>query len=232
MARRARSRGVGANQRESSGAVVKHSGGPSGNGVAGSARGGGGRETRSDVIRYVATNRRRGVPRRDVAGHAVRGVQRVIVIDMAGSAWRRCRRHVRSGQSKSGQAVIERRGGPTNSRVASRAIIQSKCGTCSRVHRIGGLLPGSHMAAGRAAGRWCNLQTVVVIDVAQRAGDVRVAVGEQEPSHGVIERRRVPTNSRVAGRAIVQCKCRARSRVHRIVGLLPGGHMAAGCTAG
>src|SRR5882672_6071743 len=62
--------------------------------------------------------------------------------------------------------------------------------------------------------------------MARSAGHVGVPVGQQETRGAVIEDRRGPGNRVVASRAVGNSKSRARRRVHRIVGLLPGGQMA------
>jgi len=83
------------------------------------------------------------------------------------------------------------------------------------------------MASGVPAVRRCDRQTVVVVDMARSARHVGVSVGQQEARGAVIEDRRGPGNGVVAARAVGNSKSRARRGVHRIVGLLPGGQMAA-----
>src|ERR1700686_5391009 len=76
-------------------------------------------EPRCDVIRYVPADRGRALERSRMAAVAVRGIQRVIIIGVA----RRARRsEVRSGQRKSGDAVVERRTIPTCGGVTAGAI--------------------------------------------------------------------------------------------------------------
>jgi hypothetical protein len=59
------------------------------------------------VIGNIAADGSGSVPVRQVAAHAVRGFQRVVVADVAGSAGRGSGRHMRADQSKAGQAMIE-----------------------------------------------------------------------------------------------------------------------------
>ena len=73
-------------QREPKRVVVELPVGPPRDGMAGRASGRRRRETRLDVIRYVPAKGRRALPRRQVAAHAIRRVQRVVVADVAGIA--------------------------------------------------------------------------------------------------------------------------------------------------
>ena len=73
-------------QREPKRVVVELPVGPPRDGMAGRASGRRRRETRLDVIRYAPAKGRRALPRRQVAAHAIRRVQRVVVADVAGSA--------------------------------------------------------------------------------------------------------------------------------------------------
>ncbi len=58
-----------------------------------------------------------------------------------------------------------------------------------------------------------------------------VRADERKAGGGVIERSAIPSGSGVAIRAVADGECGAGSRVHRIVGLLPGGEMATGVAA-
>ena len=153
------------------------------------------------MIRYVSTERGRRLPCRRVATHAVRGVQRVIVVDVARRArsWRR--RHVRPRQRKTCNAVVERSPVPSLRRVAVRTVRQRKCWTSRRVHRIVRLLPGREVAPGCPARSGCDVQAVVVVDVAARARNVRVTVREWKTKSGVIKFSVGPCCDRVARRA-------------------------------
>ena len=73
-------------QREPKCVVVEPPVGPLRDGMAGRASGRRRRETRLDVIRHVPAKGRRALPCRQVAAHAIRRVQHVVVADVAGSA--------------------------------------------------------------------------------------------------------------------------------------------------
>jgi hypothetical protein len=66
-----------------------------------------------------------------MAAVAVRGVERVIVIDVARRAGRRGRRHVRARQRKARHAVIKRSRIPALRCVAVRAIAYRERRPCS-----------------------------------------------------------------------------------------------------
>jgi len=59
------------------------------------------------VVRHRAANRCGAQEDRLVAAVAIRRIECVVVVDMAGSAGRWRRRHVRPRQGKAGHAVIE-----------------------------------------------------------------------------------------------------------------------------
>ena len=99
--------------------MVERASGPGGNGMAGGALRSRCWETRRDVIRYISADSSGALERSGVAAIAVRGIQRVVVIRMAGSARGR---KVRAHQRKSGNAVIERGRIPTRRGVAVGAI--------------------------------------------------------------------------------------------------------------
>ncbi len=100
-------------------------------------------------------------------------LQIVVVVDMAGGA-----RNigVAVGQEKTGGAVIEDGGGPTDGVVAGGAVGSGESGASRGVRRIVGLLPLSEVAILAGAGG----EVVIVVDVASGAGQIGVAVGEQE----------------------------------------------------
>ncbi len=110
--------------------VIELSVGPRRDRMARCARSGGRWETRGDVVRNIAPNRRRALPRRLMAAHAIGGIERVIVVDMARSARSRCRRHVRARKREPRDAVIEGSRIPTFGRVAIRTVSQRESRTC------------------------------------------------------------------------------------------------------
>ena len=162
-----------------------------------------------------------------MATHAVGRAQRVVVVDVAGGAGRRVRRHVRARQREPVYSVIKRRAVPAHRRVAVRAIRRCERRAGSRVHRVVGLLPIGQVAAGVPAGVRSDLQIVVVVDVTRGAGHIRMAVCQEEPRDAVIERHVCPSRRIVAGRAERSRKGRSRLGVRRVVGLLPGRQVAA-----
>ena len=205
--------------------------GPLGDGVAlGASRSRRG-EARLDVIRHIAAERRRGIPRRLVAAHAVSRVQCVIVADVAGCAGRGRRRSMRAGQREAGGAVVERSGVPAFRAMASRAIRRRKSRSRCRVNRGRRLLPSSQMAARVPAIIRPHGQSVIVVDMARSAGHVGVPVGQQEARRAVIEDRRGPGNRVVASRAVGHTKSRASRGVHWIIRLLPSPQVAARISA-
>ena len=128
-------------KRETGRAVIEDARSPSGNGMAGcTLRRGGGKSSR-DMVGYVPTHRRGPLEIRLVAAIAIRGFEKVVVVQMAAGAGRRCRRHMRSGQSKARRVVIETCRRPTYCVMAHRTIRRGKLRTRRRVHRIIRLLP-------------------------------------------------------------------------------------------
>ena len=119
MALAAGNHSVSPRQRKSRGGVVEFSRSPGGNGMARGTLRGRYWEARSDVIRYISADSSGALESGGVAAIAVRGIQRVVVIRMAGSARGR---KVRAHQRKSGNAVIERGRIPTRRGVAVGAI--------------------------------------------------------------------------------------------------------------
>src|ERR1700730_5714927 len=192
---------VRARQRPTGTAVIELAVSPGSDGVATGTSGGGGREVRSVVIRNVAAERLRLVPIGCVAGEAVRGIQSVIIVDVAGSAGRRRGRHVRADKSEAGDAVIERSRAPSHGGVALGAVGGRKSGAGGGVHGSGGLLPLGEMAAGVAAIGRLDLQVVIVVDVAGSAGNVGVPVCQKKAGGAVIEFAVGPFGDGVAGGA-------------------------------
>ena len=104
------------------------------------------------MVRDGATHRRRAVPILQVAGSITAvirlGIQRVVIVDVAGRAGSRRRRHVHAGQGEAGDRVIEgRHVGPGDGVVAIGAVVCSKCGPGCGMNGVIGLLPVAHMAA-------------------------------------------------------------------------------------
>ena len=223
--------GVTVRQRESGRGMIENARSPRRDRVTRRARGCGRRETCGDVIWHRAANRCGALKCRLVAAVTIRRAERVIVVHMAGRAGRRCGRRVRSGQRKSGNAVIECRRRPAGRRMAVGAIRRGKSAARGGGHGSRGLLPGGQMALRVAAIGRRDRQIVVVVDVAQRTGHVGMPAGQREPRRAVVERCRRPTDRRVAGRAVRECKSRPGRWMNRIRGLLPGGQMASGISA-
>ena len=71
------------------------------------------------------------------------------------------------------------------------------------------LLPSRQVAPRVSAISRRNRQIVIVVDVTQSAGHIRVPIGEQEPRRAVVECCCRPTHCRVAGRAIRKRKRRS-----------------------
>jgi len=150
------------------------------------------------VIRHACAHRLRTVPlfqvARGVAAIRGRNLQRVVIVDMALDAGRRC---VRAGEGKARDTMIERSEiRPRDRIVALRAVSHRKRGSRCRVRRIVGPLPGRQMATAVPAIGRRNLQVEIVIDVARLAGHVGMSTGERKADRrrGVIphERRTEP----------------------------------------
>ena len=87
--------------------VIKLAVGPFRDGMASRAGRGSRGKTSGDVIRDTSTEGRCSVPRIQMAAHAIRGLQRVVVVDVAGSAGRGRWRGMSSRQSEPRYAVVE-----------------------------------------------------------------------------------------------------------------------------
>jgi len=133
---------------------------------------------------------------------------------MAGRAGGRRRGHVRSGQGKPGDAVIERRRVPPCCGMASRTVRRGKSSSGSGVHGIIGLLPVRQMALRVSAIGGSNRQTVVVVDVAEGASHIRMSVGERKAGRAVVENSRGPGRNRMACCA---CRCSGRETGRDVV---------------
>ena len=160
----------------------------------------------------------RGEMASGVAAIGGRNLQIVIVVDVA---LRASHIGVAIGQQESCGAVVESGSRPANGIVTIGTIGRGEGRASLRVRRIVGLLPGGQVAARVAAVGRRDLQIIVIVDVARRAGQVRVAVGQQETSGTVIELGAQPAIKRVAPLTISRSEGRTRRRMWRIGGLLP-----------
>ena len=129
-------------QRETGRIVIKDSRGPGGNRVACCTLRRACWKSSRDVVRYTPTKRLGALEIRLVATIAVRRTECVVVVHMAGGTGRRRRRHMRSGQSEPGSAVVKSCRCPTHRRMAHRTIRCRKLRARRGVHRIVRLLPG------------------------------------------------------------------------------------------
>ena len=133
-------------QGKSSGAVIELAGGPCRNRMARRTHGSGVGKTGRNMIWNRTAECSRAIPCCSMATHAVCRVQRIVIVDMAGSAGSRCRGHVRPNERESCHAVIKRSGIPACGGMAIRTISHRKCGTGRRVHGVICLLPSRQMA--------------------------------------------------------------------------------------
>lgn len=89
------------------------------------------------------------------------------------------------------------------------------------MHRLVRILPVGQVALRVAAlvRRYC--QSVVVVNVALRALEIRVALGQRETRRAVVEGGASPARWGVAGRTVGYAECGARRRMRWIVRVLP-----------
>ena len=195
------------------------------------------RETRRDVIRYVAAQRLRAIPIRQVAADArrVRAGQCVIVVYVAQRA-SRCQ--MRARQREAGVRVVECRSGPSGCVVARRTLrCWEACRNVVRNRASQGLCAGPRRLVASVAIRVRRRERIVVVHMAVRAGHYfarrrQLMRTGQRPSRGaVIKRRCRPGDRVVACRAIRRGKWCPRACVCRIIRRLPGRKMAAGIPA-
>jgi hypothetical protein len=163
-------------QREAERVVVERAVRPFRDRMAGRASGGRRGKARRDVVRNASAEGRRAVPRCLMAAHAVRRIQRVVVVDVAGQTGRGSRRSVRSCECESRHTVVEGSGIPPFGSMAIGAVSDGKPRAGRRVGRVIGLLPGRQMALRVSAVRRRNRQVVVVVDMTGCAGDIGVPV--------------------------------------------------------
>ena len=221
--------GVPIRQRKAGGIVVKNSRGPGGDRVASGACGRRRWEPGRNVVRNIAANRGGALEGSRMASVTICRAERVVVADVARCARRGGRRHVRSGQRKSGRAVIERRRGPARRVVAGGAIHRRECRPGCGVYGIVGALPGGQMALRIAAVGRGDRQRVIIVDVTLRALQIRMALRQIESRSAVVgEGSTSPSNGGciVARRAILDREPSRVSGVRWVRGLLPRRQMA------
>lgn len=97
--------------------------------------------------------------------------------------------------------------------------------------RVISLLPSGQVATGVAAVVGLNIQSVIVVYVATRAGNVCMAIGQRETCSGVIEGDIGPRGCVVTLGAIGERKGRTSLWMRRIIRLLPSGEVAASVSA-
>jgi hypothetical protein len=145
-------------------------------------------------------------------------LQIIVIVDVATGA---CKVGMAIGQQETSGAVIENGGSPGDGIVATGAVGSGEGRAGFGVRGIVGLLPGGQVAAGVAAIGGSDLQVVVIVDVAICAGNVGVAIGQQEAGGAVIEFSTLPAIKAVAALAIGSRKDHWISFMRRIGGVLP-----------
>ena len=133
-------------EQEPCGAVIKNPRRPGGNRVAGGASGSRGREPRGDVVGNRPADRCRAEESCLVASIAIRRIESVVVVDMAGGAGRGRRGHMRAGQGKPRRAMVEGRCVPTRRRMTRGTVRRRKRSPRCGMHRVVRLLPRRQMA--------------------------------------------------------------------------------------
>ena len=146
------------------------------------------REIRTDVIRVC-----RSLVVLQVATHARRGVQAVVVVNVAIGAGPR-RHRVQPSERKPGAGMVERGIHPVGGVMAGIARLREIRRDVIRVRR-----PLIVLQVAAHAG--CAVQAVVIVDVAIGAGARRnrVQAGEREPGTVVVKRGIQPSAGAVAG---------------------------------
>ena len=196
----------------------------------------------ANVVRHSAAERRRAIPGRLVAAVAVRvrgskGIVIALVAIHASHNFARRRQLMRTGQRPAGCGVIEHYVGPQRRVVAGGAIGRRKRRARRRVHRIVGLLPGGQVASGIPAIRRADLQIVIVVEVAVRAGGHLarrchlVRVCQRKTGGRMVKIRCQPGNRIMASGARRNRKYCGRRRMLGVRRLLPGCEMASGIPA-
>src|SRR5580704_11264138 len=172
-----------------------------------------------------------------VAG-GVCGSERVVAIDVAGGAGRDGGIGMSASQGPASGAVIEFSVGPEERVVASGALRGGEaCGDVIGDVAAEGLRAGPVGLVTAIAIGVGGSETVVATDVTLGAGGDHtcgrhlVRAGQWPAGSAVIEGGHVPADGCVAVRTIGSGECRTSRGVIGIVGLLPGGEMAAGIAA-
>jgi len=111
--------------------------------------------------------------------------------------------------------------GPRNRVVTCRAVADGERWTSAWVGRVVRLLPSRQVASGVSAIGRGNLQVVVIVDVALRAGNVRVPSRQRKSGRAVVELGVRPTIKVVAALAIRSGKCWSSAGVRWVCGILP-----------
>lgn len=200
-------------QRKASGTVIESGRRPIDGVVASGAISSGKNRTGGRVRRIVGL-----VVLRHVAVLAGAGAQVVVVIDVASGAGNVC---VPIREWEARRTVIEDHTRPAGGVVALRAVCRCERRSGARVTRIIRLLPCRQVALGIAAVRRLNLQIVVVVDVALRAGHVGVARGQRETRGAVIKLGIQPAVEIVATLAVRGGKRRTSRGMRRVRRVLP-----------
>jgi hypothetical protein len=165
----------------------------------------------------------------------VRGGEAVVVARVAiraGHDFARGRQLVRARQCPAGCGVVKHYVRPQGGVVACGTIGGGKRRARRRVRRIVGLLPGRQVASGIPAVRRADLQIVIIVEVAVRAGShlacrrQLVRVRQRKTSGRVIKIGRQPGNRIVTSRARRNRKHCRRRRMFRVRRLLPRRQMA------
>ena len=99
------------------------------------------------------------------------------------------------------------------------------------MHRIVGLLPGRQVAARIAAIGGSNRQGIIIIDVAQVAGHIGMAIGEQKAGGAVVENSGGPSSDGMARRASRSRNRKSSGDVIRNASAKRGGALEGGLVA-
>jgi hypothetical protein len=185
-------------KREAGAGVIEFSVGPGGDGVASGASRSSRREIGCDVIGDVTAESLGLVPVWLMTGETIRGVQRIIVVDVAVGARGSL---VRTNEREAGDAVVKGSAVPTFGSVAIRTIGCGKGGTGTGMDRSRRLLPLGQVATRIAAIGGSGLQGEVVVDMAICARNIEMAVGQGKSGTGVIKFSIGPGGDGMAGGA-------------------------------